>query len=150
MLKFRATFMFPPFKNDYRHYTAVSDTEPGVTFSPFLFVTISSLISSRFTKKSFRQGANRWATVSRCRCEIITTWSTMNLLWEEIFQAGLECGRKMKTERTEEKREVVPASPLLRPRRLYRALEKRNKFSAILFSFFDSSFLLPFNKTAFT
>lgn len=95
-------------------------------------VTISSLISSRFTKKSFRQGANRWATVSRCRCEIITTWSTMNLLWEEISQARLECGRKMKTERAEEKREAVPASPLLRPHRLYHTLEKRNKFGTIL------------------
>lgn len=27
--------MFPPFKNDYRHYAAVN--EPGATFSPFLF-----------------------------------------------------------------------------------------------------------------
>lgn len=109
---------------------------------------VSSFISSCFTEKSFRNKSfgddvttSMWNYYKSKHYEFILRGNFSG-------QARLECGRKMKTEKAKEKREVISALPLLFIAPV--SLLERGINLVPFFSFFACSFFLSSNMIAFT
>lgn len=113
-----------------------------------LLIAIASLVPSRFTWNSFRRGTNHSATNvgTSMRNYYKSKRYEFTLRGNFSDRARLEHGRKMKTEKAEEKREAVSALPP----RPHRATLLERGINLVPFFLFLRPLFLPSNKIAFT